>query len=182
MYLARSLSPVLLYGGVGLPRRRTAITCANSPLSRPTYISLLPSEQASLEHLTPIMSSLSLLTSPLRARDRQDGSIFENDVQRRGFVIVIILSLLATVGMFCLIITLVLLKNKRDRRIKKAKMDAEKGSVWPGANKGRYQKVEEDKRDGVWSAEMEMEDRGAYSGAGYGEGREPYRPINTHVS
>jgi hypothetical protein len=131
-------------------------------------------------------------TSPfLVLRDDNDDShksfsIFENDEQKRGFVIVIVLSVFATVGMLALILTLVLLKNKRDRRKKAAKMDAEKGSLWPGAKKGRYQKVDDDERDGVWSAEMEMEDRGAYSGAGYGEGagrgaggvgKEPYRPV-----
>ena len=61
-------------------------------------------------------------------------------------------------------------------------MDADKVSVWPGTKKGRYQKVDEEEKDGVWSAEMEMDERGAYSGAGYGEsadnaGKEPYRPV-----
>lgn len=132
-------------------------------------------------------------SSPLLPRG---GSIFEDASQKRGFIVVIILSLLATFGMFGLIITLVILKNKRDRRRKAAKMTADKGSMWPGAPKkktgGRYQKLEDDERDGVWSADMEMEmdERGgnaAYSGSGYGvsvgvgsggrDGREAYRPV-----
>lgn len=59
-------------------------------------------------------------------------------------------------------------------------MDAEKGSIWPGMKKGKYQKVEdEDHREGVWSADMELDERTAYNGAGYGEGvgKEPYRPV-----
>lgn len=118
----------------------------------------------------------------LTTRDESKiASIFENETQKRGFVIVIVLSLFATVGMLGLILTLVVLKNRRDRRKKKAKMDADKESPWPGT-KGRYQKVDDDEKDGVWSAEMEMDDRGAYSGRGYGEsagdaGKEPYRPV-----
>lgn len=118
----------------------------------------------------------------LVARDESHSfSIFENDSQKRGFIIVIILSLFATVGMLALILTLVTLKNRRDRRKKKAKMDADKETAWPGT-KGRYQKVDEEEKDGVWSADMEMDDRGAYSGRAYGEsaadaGKEPYRPV-----
>ncbi|USP79657.1 uncharacterized protein yc1106_06931 [Curvularia clavata] len=118
----------------------------------------------------------------LVARDESHGfSIFENDSQKRGFIIVIILSLFATVGMLGLILTLIMLKNRRDRKKKKAKMDADKETAWPGT-KGRYQKVDDEEKDGVWSAEMEMDDRGVYNGRGYGESaadvsKEPYRPV-----
>ncbi|EUC43395.1 hypothetical protein COCMIDRAFT_100903 [Bipolaris oryzae ATCC 44560] len=128
-------------------------------------------------------------THPLLTRDHYETkntlSIFHDDSQKRGFIIVIVLSVFATVGMLALIFLLVFLKKKRDRRNKAAKMDAEKGSIWPGTKKGKYQKVEdEDQRDGVWSADMELDERGAYSGAGYGEGvgKEPYRPADSHAS
>lgn len=96
-------------------------------------------------------------------------SIFENDAQKRGFIIVIILCLLATVGMFCLIISLVVCKNKRDRRKRAAKMNAE--IRLPGA-KGKYRKLEDEEEggdDGVWSVEMDDRRPTAYKGGQYAQ-------------
>ncbi|KAL1799502.1 hypothetical protein ACET3X_003539 [Alternaria dauci] len=96
-------------------------------------------------------------------------SIFENDTQKRGFVIVIILSVLATVGMFCLIISLVLCKNKRDRKKKAAIMNAE---IRIPGSKSKYRKLEdeEEAEGGAWSVEMDDRRPTAYkSGQQYGE-------------
>jgi hypothetical protein len=96
--------------------------------------------------------------------------IFENDDQKRGLVIVIVLCFLATVGMFCLIVTLVVLKNKRDRRKRAAKMDAEGHLPKMKGKRGRYHRLEE---DGVWSMEMDgiRGNGGVYAGvSGRGEG------------
>lgn len=81
-------------------------------------------------------------------------SIFQNDAQKRGFIVVIILCVLATVGMLCLILSLVMCKNKRDRRKKAAIMNAE--IRMPGS-KSRYKKLEdeEEAEGGVWSVEMD---------------------------
>jgi hypothetical protein len=94
--------------------------------------------------------------------------VFENDDQKRGLIIVIVLCFLATVGMFCLIITLVVLKNKRDRRKREAKMDAEthlpkmKGK----GRQGRYHRLEDEREDGVWSTEMASIGGGARGNGG----------------
>jgi hypothetical protein len=79
--------------------------------------------------------------------NNNDSHIFANNDQKRGLIIVIVLCCLATVGMFCLILTLVILKNKRDRKKRAAKMHTEKHVL---KGKGRYQRLE----DGVWSTEM----------------------------
>jgi hypothetical protein len=84
-----------------------------------------------------------------------ESHIFENDDQKRGLIIVIVLCFLATVGMFCLIITLVILKNKRDRRKRVAKMDAEKHLPKMKGKQGRYHRLEDEREDGVWSTEMD---------------------------
>jgi hypothetical protein len=91
------------------------------------------------------------------------GSIYENPAQKRGFIVVIILCVLATVGMFCLIITLVICKNKRDRKKRAAKMDAEKAWNFPG-RKGRYHKLEDEDEGEVWSVEMDDRRPTAYQG------------------
>ncbi|KAG9193745.1 hypothetical protein G6011_03780 [Alternaria panax] len=96
-------------------------------------------------------------------------SIFENDAQKRGFIIVIVLSLLATVGMICLIVGMVIFKNKRDRRKKASIMNAD--IRMPGA-KGRYRKLEdeEEAEGGVWSVEMDDRRPTAYkNGQHYGQ-------------
>jgi hypothetical protein len=91
------------------------------------------------------------------------GSIYENPAQKRGFIVVIILCVLATVGMFCLIITLVICKNKRDQKKRAAKMDAEKAWNFPG-RKGRYHKLEDEDEGEVWSVEMDDRRPTAYQG------------------
>ncbi|RYN20712.1 hypothetical protein AA0113_g6927 [Alternaria arborescens] len=96
-------------------------------------------------------------------------SIFENDAQKRGFIVVIVLSVLATVGMFCLIISLVICKNKRDRKNKAAIVNAE--MRMPGS-KSRYRKLEdeEEAEGGVWSVEMDDRRPTAYKdGQQYGQ-------------
>ncbi|CAN9211175.1 unnamed protein product [Alternaria alternata] len=96
-------------------------------------------------------------------------SIFENDAQKRGFIVVIILSVLATVGMFCLIISLVICKNKRDRKNKAAIVNAE--MRMPGS-KSRYRKLEdeEEAEGGIWSVEMDDRRPTAYKdGQQYGQ-------------
>jgi hypothetical protein len=85
-----------------------------------------------------------------------DSHIFENDEQKRGLIIVIVLCFLATVGMFCLIITLIVLKNKRDRRKREARIDPENNLLGKGVKgkgkQARYQRLED---EGVWSTEMD---------------------------
>jgi hypothetical protein len=66
--------------------------------------------------------------------------------------------------MSCLIISLVVCKNRRDRKKKAAIMQAEK--TLPRGNKGRYQKLE-DEEGGVWSVEMDDRRATAYEGRGY---------------
>ncbi|KAI4917002.1 hypothetical protein J4E90_003507 [Alternaria incomplexa] len=104
----------------------------------------------------------------LHTRDT-NSSIFQNPGEKRGFIVVIILSVLATVGMFCLIITLVICKNKRDRKKRAAKMDAEKSLNFLPGRKGRYRKLEDEDEGEVWSVEMDDRRPTAYQGR-YSEG------------
>ncbi|KAI4678530.1 uncharacterized protein J4E92_000403 [Alternaria infectoria] len=101
--------------------------------------------------------------TPLHTRDT-NSSIFQNPGEKRGFIVVIILSVLATVGMFCLIITLVICKNKRDRKKRAAKMDAEKSLNFLPGRKGRYRKLEDEDEGEVWSVEMDDRRPTAYQG------------------
>ncbi|KAI4664214.1 uncharacterized protein J4E79_003716 [Alternaria viburni] len=101
--------------------------------------------------------------APLHPRDT-NSSIFQNPGEKRGFIVVIILSVLATVGMFCLIITLVICKNKRDRKKRAAKMDAEKSLNFLPGRKGRYRKLEDEDEGEVWSVEMDDRRPTAYQG------------------
>ena len=106
--------------------------------------------------------------TPLHTRDT-NSSIFQNPGEKRGFIVVIILSVLATVGMFCLIISLVICKNKRDRKNKAAIVNAE--MRMPGS-KSRYRKLEdeEEAEGGVWSVEMDDRRPTAYKdGQQYGQ-------------
>jgi hypothetical protein len=95
-----------------------------------------------------------------------ESHVFENDDQKRGLIVVIVLCFLATVGMFCLIVTLVILKNKRDRRKRAAKMDAEKPLPKMKGKQGRYQRLEDEREDGVWSTEMDGVGRSARGNGG----------------
>jgi hypothetical protein len=110
------------------------------------------------------------MSSPINThKNHSRNSIFENDAQKRGFIIVIILCILATVGMFCLIISLVVCKNKRDRRKRAAKMNA--GINLPGA-KGKYRKLEDEEEGGdggVWSVEMDDRRPTAYKDGQYAQ-------------
>jgi hypothetical protein len=96
--------------------------------------------------------------APQNTNDEQkfdlESHIFENSEQKRGLIVVVVLCFLATVGMFCLIITLVILKNKRDKRKRAAKMDAEKYVLKGKDKQRRYQRLEDEEGD-VWSTEME---------------------------
>lgn len=124
--------------------------------------SYFPTSDRDLEHLTMLLPIKSHHISPRN-------SIFENDAQKRGFIVVIILSVLATVGMFCLIISLVICKNKRDRKNKAAIVNAE--MRMPGS-KSRYRKLEdeEEAEGGVWSVEMDDRRPTAYKdGQQYGQ-------------
>jgi hypothetical protein len=102
-------------------------------------------------------------------QNRPRNSIFENDAQKRGLIVVIILCLLATVGMLCLILGLITCKNKRDRKKKAAMMNAD--IRMPGA-KGRYRKLEEEEDGadgGVWSVEMDDRRPTAYKDGQYAQ-------------
>jgi hypothetical protein len=71
--------------------------------------------------------------------------------------------------MFCLIISLVVCKNKRDRRKRAAKMNA--GIGLPGA-KGKYRKLEDEEEGGdggVWSVEMDDRRPTAYKDGQYAQ-------------
>ncbi|OAK96908.1 hypothetical protein IQ06DRAFT_338954 [Phaeosphaeriaceae sp. SRC1lsM3a] len=112
----------------------------------------------------------------------------DSKTQTRGLIIVIVLSILATVGMFCLIITLVICKNKRDRRKREARLNSSDPTAYIGGagmlggeagirgvvgvgstgKRGRYQKLEDEEAGGVWSVEMDerRDGNGAYEMAG----------------
>jgi hypothetical protein len=102
------------------------------------------------------MAPLSTTDSDSDSKSDLHSHIFENDEQKRGFIVVIVLCFLATVGMFCLIITLVVIKNKRDRRKRETRIDAEKSLMGNGVDgkkkQARYQRLED---EGVWSTEMD---------------------------
>lgn len=109
--------------------------------------------------------------------------------QKRGLIIIIILSILATVGMFCLILGLVVCKNKRDKKKRAATLAAAPAGVGVsketggylglrggagvlsgGGNggKGRYERLG-DEEEGVWSLEMGGRRGNGYEDGGSGE-------------
>ncbi|KAH7381176.1 hypothetical protein DE146DRAFT_760624 [Phaeosphaeria sp. MPI-PUGE-AT-0046c] len=114
-------------------------------------------------------------------------SVIANKTEARGLIIVIVLCVLATVGMFCLIITLVICKNKRDRRKRAARLASDDPTAYiggagmiggegmmrgagTGGQRGRYQKLE-DEEGGVWSVEMEERMGGRGTGGEGSAGR-----------
>ncbi|KAF1937790.1 hypothetical protein EJ02DRAFT_42051 [Clathrospora elynae] len=85
-------------------------------------------------------------------------SIFQSSDEKRGFIIVIILCVMATVGMLCLIIALVVLKNIHNRRKREAKMDAEQHLPPARSKQGKYQKLEDEcygEEGDVWNVEID---------------------------
>ena len=124
---------------------------------------LVPSHPTQISSPQPRHTTRTMSPTSLHTRDT-NSSIFQNPGEKRGFIVVIILSVLATVGMFCLIITLVICKNKRDRKKRAAKMDAEKSLNFLPGRKGRYRKLEDEDEGEVWSVEMDDRRPTAYQG------------------